>query len=562
MIDDLMPVVVRTLDAALQSLVTNPIAQKRNERELVCGHVFIPLLVDPTSTAREGTSCGDRTSIEICWPAMSRDPLHERDFYRALAELATHAEPSGLLSGALSFLVRITNAREAYIEIGTTHGRRGWSASDGCEGQRVEDIRAFMSRGIIAQALTTGAPVITACASSDPRFEHLESVRDGAIEAVLCVPIGSSPPCGVVYLQGQRELRDEETFSEDLQEKVVLLARSLAPMAELFVRRQEDARRLSTSEDAFGEVIATSTVMRDLVKRLAWVATRDVRVLLTGPSGSGKTMLARAIHGASPGADSPFVDLNCAAIPESLLENELFGHVEGAYSSASRGGKKGLVEAAHGGTLFLDEVAELSPGAQAKLLRFLDDGSFVRLGSTSSRRADVRIVSATNVDLEQAVARGRFREDLLFRLKVFVARVPPLSEREDDLLALARHACRRYAAALGLEIRGLSADAISSIRSSAWPGNVRELENTIRNGLLMASLRDATLVEARDLFPSTSSTVEPNALGLHDATQRFQRAHVLSVLEASRSVSDAAQQLGIARSHLYTLMKQHDIKRH
>lgn len=488
-------------------------------------------------------------------------PLVERDFYRTLVDVATNEEPKGLLASALAFLVAITNAREAYIEIGTTHDRRGWSASDGCEGQRVEDIRAFMSRGIIAQALATGGPVVTACASADARFEHLESVRDGAIEAVLCVPIGSAPPHGVVYLQGQREPRGEEAFSEDVQEKVALLARALAPMAELIVRRQEDAHRLSAVEDAFGDVVASSAVMRDLLRQLTWVAAREVRVLLTGPSGSGKTMLARAIHAASHRADAPFVDLNCAAIPDSLLENELFGHVEGAYSSATRGGKKGLVEAADGGTLFLDEVAELSLGAQAKLLRFLDDGSFVRLGSTSPRRVDVRVVSATNVDLEQAVARGRFREDLLFRLKVFVARVPPLSERADDIVPLARHACRRHAEALGLEIRGLSADAIAAIRMKDWPGNVRELDNAIHNGLLMASLREATVIEPRDLFPSSPPETEQTPTGLHEATQRFQRAHVLGVLEASRSVSDAALQLGIARSHLYTLMKQLDITR-
>lgn len=495
---------------------------------------------------------------------MVDDAGSEADFYRSLVELSIEPDADKVLSRALSLLVGVTDAREAYIEIHAPEQPESarWWRADGCSAERIEAIRARVSSGIVAAALESGGPLVTHDASRDPRFRDLESVRDHAIEAVVCQRIGSAPILGVVYVQGRRSPTDEPEFDGEAIDRIGIFSRAVAPVAELLVRREMERRRLLASRDAFGEVVHASPKMRDLVRQLAFVAARDVRVLLAGPSGAGKTLLASAIHAASHRADGPFVELNCAAIPESLVENELFGHVAGAYSSASREGKKGHVEAADGGTLFLDEVAELSLASQAKLLHFLDSGSFRRLGSTTPKRADVRVLSATNVDLEKAVAAGRFREDLMFRLRAFVARVPPLSERPEDVVPLAREFCRRHAREMKLEVRGLGPSAIHALRSAEWRGNVRELENIVRNGVLMAGARDADVVDAADLVSSSGDERAALSQTLHDATERFQRAHIHAALEARNwVVSDAARDLNVARSYLYTRMNALGLRR-
>ncbi|WP_305045566.1 sigma-54-dependent transcriptional regulator [Geoalkalibacter sp.] len=234
-----------------------------------------------------------------------------------------------------------------------------------------------------------------------------------------------------------------------------------------------------------GEIIYRSRRFREVHDLARRAAAGDVSVLLLGESGTGKELVAAAIHYASPRAERRFLALNCAALTETLLESQLFGHVRGAFTGAAQN-QKGLLEEAHGGTLFLDEVGELSPALQAKLLRVLQEGEFIPVGATRAKRVDVRFVAATNKNLEDMVARGAFREDLFYRLNVFALRLPPLRERPEDVEVLAEHFLRRAAMRLGRPLRGIAPEALAALRDYAWPGNVRELQNVIERGVILA----------------------------------------------------------------------------
>ena len=253
--------------------------------------------------------------------------------------------------------------------------------------------------------------------------------------------------------------------------------------------------RLFAERDARDAIIGESPALRVAVDFAHRVAPTKSTVLITGETGTGKELIAGLLHAASRRADGPFVKVNCAALPETLLESELFGHERGSFTGADRQ-RTGRFEEASGGTLFLDEIGEMSPATQAKLLRVLQDQEFHRLGGTETLRTDTRIVSATNSDLEKSIGEGRFREDLYFRLNVIRIHLPPLRERPEDTLALAHHFLVGFAAELDRPIDGFTQGAEAHIRSAAWPGNVRELRNTIERAVLMA---EGAKIEPEDL---------------------------------------------------------------
>jgi DNA-binding NtrC family response regulator len=273
----------------------------------------------------------------------------------------------------------------------------------------------------------------------------------------------------------------------------------------LLVRRAVEERALRRENmilrDALADrsgapvIIGESEPLKVLARECQRVANTNATALLLGDSGTGKELFARAIHHLSPRRDHPFVALNCAAIPETLLENELFGHEKGAYTGATSA-QIGKFELAIGGTLFLDEIGDLSPGVQAKLLRVLQEHAFERIGGTITIEVDVRIVAATNRDLQADVAAGRFREDLYYRLSVFPLHVPALSRRREDIPLLARHFLKKHGAALGRRDATLSDDALAALVAHSWPGNIRELENALERALILS---DGTVITAQDL---------------------------------------------------------------
>jgi len=308
------------------------------------------------------------------------------------------------------------------------------------------------------------------------------------------------------------------------------------------------------SADSCDEIVGCSPAIANLLKLVKQVASTDSTVLVTGETGTGKELIGQAIHRASRRKDRVFCAINSAAFTETLLESELFGYRRGAFTGAATN-KKGLFEYADRGTVFLDEVAEMPLSMQAKLLRFLQAGEIRPVGSEYSRRVDVRLVAATNKDLEQAVEAGRFREDLYYRLAVIPLHVPPLRERTEDIPLLARHFVNRFAASPGKQIEGIETTAMEALRSYPWPGNVRELENAIERGVALCKKGWITLEELPSRIPERLGAAQD--LGNIDSLDVVERRHILKTLEkVNGNRSKAAALLQISTTTLWRRLKE------
>jgi DNA-binding NtrC family response regulator len=300
-----------------------------------------------------------------------------------------------------------------------------------------------------------------------------------------------------------------------------------------------------------------SSAVARLRRQIAKVAGTSAPVLIWGESGSGKELTAQAIHDHSARAGGPFVPINCGAIPASLIQSELFGHERGAFTGATRD-KRGLIESARGGTLFLDEIGDLPMELQSNLLRFLQEKTIYRLGSSNSIEVDVRVIAASHMNLQLAVAKGRFREDLYYRLNVLALDVPPLRERKDDLALLANHFFTLFSSERAPRVKGFSSAALHALQQHDWPGNVRELINRVRRAMVMAEGR---LIAARDLGLEAAPAPGPGGgEALDGARLRAERDAIDGSLQrAGRNISQAARDLGVSRMTLYRLLAKHDI---
>lgn len=334
-------------------------------------------------------------------------------------------------------------------------------------------------------------------------------------------------------------------------EKTILTVRNALRQKKLERVNAELAAELNEEYAMIGESVA----MRALRKQIAVVAPTDGRVLIFGESGTGKELVAHAIHAQSRRAGAPFVEVNSAAIPEELIESELFGHVKGAFTGATAA-KKGKFELADGATLFLDEVGDMSPRVQAKVLRVLEEQRFEPVGSGVSVRVDVRIIAATNKRLEEEIERGNFRSDLLYRLNVIPFELPPLRERPEDVSLLVEHFNQKFSTAYGKKAKRFEPEALEALQNYSWPGNVRELRNTVERVVIMHS---KTKVSVGDL-PSLGGEEPPAASfrfpSFKEATDAYQREFIQRKLgEAEGNVSRAAELMGVDRSHLYRRMR-------
>jgi two-component system NtrC family response regulator len=320
-------------------------------------------------------------------------------------------------------------------------------------------------------------------------------------------------------------------------------------------RRLED--QASESGTVLGSMVTAAPEMLKVARTIERVAPADVSVLLLGASGTGKELLARAVHEKSRRAAGPFVAINCAAIPENLLEAELFGYERGAFTGAVKT-TPGKIELAQGGTLFLDEIGDVPLPLQVKLLRFLQERVIERIGGRQAIAIDIRVVSATHQDLGAMQAGGRFREDLYYRLAEMVVTIPALAERAGDAVLLARHFVRRFARELGSPVTGLAPDALEAIDCYRWPGNVRELENRIKRAVIMA---EGKLIGAEDLdFPGKASD-GPELINLRAAREAADRRAIHQALIRTESnISATAKLLGISRPTLYDLLKQYQLQ--
>jgi len=340
----------------------------------------------------------------------------------------------------------------------------------------------------------------------------------------------------------------------EMEELKFLLSRCIY-VAEL----EKEFRQLQQSvrPAAFEDMLGGSPQMQAVFAYIRKVAKTTAPVLLLGESGSGKEMAALAIHRRSARKEGPFVAINCNAIPENLLESELFGHEKGAFTGAHTH-RKGLIESAAGGSLFLDEIGELPPALQVKLLRFLQEQRFQRVGGRQEIQIETRVIAATNLDLKQAVADGKFREDLYFRLAVVVIKLPPLRERGDDVIVLAREFLHKYAAQNGKPSLTFTPEALRAANRHPWPGNVRELQNRVKRAVIMA---DGKRITEKDLELFSSSDVAAAAT-LKEARESVERELIQQTLKRHLGkVTSAAAELGISRPTLYELMEKLGIAR-
>ena len=310
----------------------------------------------------------------------------------------------------------------------------------------------------------------------------------------------------------------------------------------------------SNQEKWRDDIVTQSPVMEDLLARAQLIAQSDASVIIRGESGTGKELFARAIHKASSRAEKPFIAINCAAIPEQLLESELFGYVKGAFTGAIRD-HKGLFQAADGGTIFLDEIGDMPLVLQSKLLRVLQEKRVTPVGSSLSIALDVRVISATHRDLKGEVASGRFREDIYYRLNVVELSIPPLSERREDIPLLAKHFLAQLSAKYKKNINGFSPDATEILVNAAWPGNVRQLQNVVEQSVALctSSLISPTLVKR-------AINAEEQIASLEDARRRFERDYLIRVLKiAEGSVTQAARLSKRNRTEFYKLLQKHQL---
>jgi len=322
------------------------------------------------------------------------------------------------------------------------------------------------------------------------------------------------------------------------------------------VTLEREVAELKAQVEQHYEIVGSSPALRQLIERIERVGPTNSRILITGENGTGKELVARAVHRLSPRQEKPFVEVNCAAIPSELIESELFGHVKGSFTGAFSD-RSGKFEQADGGTLFLDEIGDMSAAAQAKVLRALQEGVVTPIGSTRSIRVDVRVIAATNKRLEDEIAAGRFREDLLYRLNVVPIEVPPLRARREDVPQLVQHFVDQLATTPGLMKRSFSPGALDRLKRHTWPGNVRELRNTVERLLILAAGPEIAENEvSRLLGPVSGDAATGETLLAAETYESFkenaERAFLLTKLaEFDWNVSETARRLGMPRSNLY-----------
>jgi len=492
----------------------------------------------------------------------------ENQLLTRLLALADATDVGALLKEALPIIVQAAGATIGYLEIhdlGADGDGPDWYIAHGVPAAEMDDLRKVVSRGIIVHAMATEKTIDTPAALLDPRFSERPSVQVGRIEAVLCVPVGAGPACGALYLQGDEEAgpfdgharRAAETFALQISRQVNRIL-AQAPSGPV-----EDPTAIWRARVHANPIVGRSRAVANLLQEIAQVSALDVGVLLTGESGTGKSLVARVIHDNSKRKSEAFVQLNCGAIPEGLVESELFGAVAGAHSTASKR-MLGKVAAAERGTLFLDEIAELQPSAQAKLLHLLQSREYFPLGSDRPERANIRVIAATNTDLQERMEEGRFREDLFYRLHVLPVRTPSLAERPEDIDDLARHFASLASETHGLPRFDFSPKAMEALCYAEWPGNIRQLGHCVEAAVVRAVGCGDRRIELRHVFPERASDDgDPDrSPTFQEATRSFQSNLLARTLaETGWNVSETSRRLELARSHVYSLIRAFGIER-
>ncbi len=409
--------------------------------------------------------------------------------------------------------------------------------------QNIEDAIERVSDSIVAKVVKSRRPLIVSDALHDAEFNSAASVVNLKLCSVMCAPLMEKGNLfGLIYVGNDSVVNLFEEHSLDLltifAAQASLLLRNALLVNELKLDNRELRKALDDSR--YGEILGACAAMRDVYRKIDKIAGTDISVLVTGETGTGKEMLAREIHRRSTRKNGPFVAINCGAIPENLLESELFGHVKGAFTGAVAS-RVGRFQAANGGTLFLDEIGEMPVHLQVKILRALQERTVTRVGDNRAEPVDIRVVAATNKNLEEEIKRGNFREDLYYRLNVVNLHLPPLRERGEDVVVLARFFLSLFSREFGAKTRGFTPNATIAMKKYAWPGNVRELENRVKKAVVLA---DRALVSADDLElrPENLDPIMP----LQQAKEEFQKRYINEVLERNGgNRTKTARDLGV-----------------
>jgi Nif-specific regulatory protein len=441
------------------------------------------------------------------------------------------------------------------------HDMGEWSSVFGWDRRAGLNQAVQVSRTIVSQVLSDGVAVLCNDLPATESFSDTASILERRIHSVLAVPLEVFDRIrGVIYLDASNP---DAHFDENHLQLLTAIG-SIASAALDNARRMEsleqENRRLQDEISLEHNMVGDSPRMRDVYQFISRVAPRDITVMIFGESGTGKELVARAIHRTSGRANKPCVAINCAALAESLLESELFGHEKGAFTGAIAQ-KKGKLEIAEGGTVFLDEIGELAPLLQAKLLRVLQEREFERVGGTRTIKLDVRLITATNRDLEEEVKRGRFREDLFYRLNVVSLRMPALRERREDIPLLASYFASKFSQRSNRPVLGVSPQARTCLTNYDWPGNVRELENAIERAVVLGS---TDLILPEDLPEAVLEKAESagaTMTAFHDALRESKKQLILNAFEqAQGSYTEAAKLLGLHPNYLHRLIRNLNMK--
>lgn len=526
--------------------VTHETVRLRQEESFYLGPKEVLDSLPPDSRLARDLNALFRISTSIC-SIRTLDGLA-----RELFELIFAAVPAE--SGAILLVGDRAEAdREDFTSV------FGWDRLGGA------DRPVRVSRTIVRQVLKEGVAILSRDTRGSSRFEGVESLVALKTRSLLAVPLAiRQRQHGVIYL-GTSD--PTSGFDENHLQLLTAIA-GIAAVALENVRMLEwlenENRRLSDELNISHNLVGESPRLREVLQLISKVAPTESTVFICGESGTGKELAARAIHVNSPRAGKPFVAINCAALNEALLENELFGHEKGGFTHATAQ-KKGKLEVADGGTVFLDEIGEMTPQLQAKMLRVLQEREFERVGGTQSIRTNIRVITATNRDLEEMIREGKFRQDLYFRLNVVSLEMPPLRERREDIPLLAKYFVTKSAERCNRTVKGITPEAGRCLVDYEWPGNVRELENAIERAVVLGSsdliqpedLPDSVLEAARDVGTSPGG----GSTEFHEAVKDAKKKVVIDAIErAHGNVTEAAKLLGIHPNNLHRLIRNLNLR--
>lgn len=442
------------------------------------------------------------------------------------AKLMNREGVQSILDELMDAVVQLTDASKGFLVL-FEDGRPVIKVARNLHKGNVENAITELSDSIVARVIETRTPLIVSNAMSDESFSKAESVINLRLNSVMCVPLmDRGRLLGIIYVGNDKVTGLFDAHTLELLKVFASQASMLVQNA--FLLDELRLRNVSLSEELaqkhFGEIVGAAPSMQEIFRSVEKVASVDVSVLISGETGTGKELIACEIHHRSNRAKGPFITVNCAAIPETLMESELFGHMRGSFTGAVAT-REGKFQAAHRGTIFLDEIAEMPLSLQVKLLRVLQEHQIVKIGSTKTEPLDIRVIAATNRNIVEEVKSGRFREDLYYRLNVVHIDLPPLRDRGEDVVLLARFLLQRYAKEYDSRVNGFSPDAIAAIRKHPWPGNIREMENRIKRAVILCS---GAMIGQQDLDLKEGDTFE--VLPLAEAKERFQREYVMQVL--------------------------------